>query len=374
MKPGSDTRIEFDVSKGVTVSAGMGAGERARERERLALAEFARIRDDPSSDPWIVACDVRDRAKGEDVSAGTGADDTRISDLSERIADWTNVRSYFVGGQDGRPLTTTDAYVVYTLADAKGNARTIQRSVILNDRTPPQIFPAGDEKGDGIPYATASTQFTTPRRLQAELQGSAAGYVDPGAVIEDVVDGELDAQSVLKISAGPEEVSDWNDAGAVGGKGWRVNQRWQPDRPLAGGVDLTRRGRYKVVYTAEDKSGNAGSVVRWIVVEDTTPPTMQLRWDGSDGGHATSSGDPTVGVYNFGVEWADPGWVVQDNNLKSEELDQNVAINSLLGPVPPNVDASKKSTRCTAHVLLLNSLPRSCCLCLGRRLMLTCVL
>lgn len=333
-EPGLDTALEFDVSKGVVVGAQM---------QQSALAAFNRIRDDPTVDPWVVACDVRDRGHPflDDVSAGTVQGDTSIREASKRIADWTDVKTFFVGGnQNVRPRTTTGARIKYRLADASGNIAFIERKVTLTDKTPPEIFPIDDADGQSA-YATQSSQFNAPRKVEATLKGVAAAYTDRGAVVEDVVGGVLDSKAVLSISSGPQEVSSWNDAGSSSSTadGWEVGKRWASEDGGSVqllGIDITRRGRYKIVYTAADASGNVATTDRWVIVEDTTPPTMSLVWPpssanvhghagaaaaaGGDGGGGGGVVSASAGVYNFGMPFEDPGWEARPIILMTHPL------------------------------------------------------
>ena len=119
--------------------------------------------------------------------------------------------------------TTPGTYLVsYTATDASGNQTVVNRTVVVEDTTPPVVTLTGDN----------------PQVLECP-----AAYIELGASARDTCDDN------------PTLVID-NSA-----------------------VDATTPGDYLVTYTATDASGNQTIVNRTVSVVDTTPPVLTLLGD-----------------------------------------------------------------------------------------------
>lgn len=320
------TEIYIDVSLNIKVGSGM---------RQLAQKAFEKQRDRTDL-PWIVACDVRDRLAGIDHEGPGTIEGDVAKEPGDRIADWSKVMSKYVGST--RPETGT-AEIVYRIADASNNVGEIKRKVLLFDGTPPELFLWVD-----LSQSTAGAHsYSNPLLIEAGNKDDVwSSYVDFGVRVEDVVDGNLDQNSMLTTSSGSanvkEDVADEhtfdnqkNSTTLI----FYADEAWNDGKNIPG-VNDKRLGRYKIEFTAFDKSENAGGAERWVVVQDTLPPVMTLAWPALQGVHgeyiaglgpnANAPSFEKTGWVNFGLPWQDPGVVVSDIHLPEVELLQNVEI------------------------------------------------
>jgi hypothetical protein len=116
------------------------------------------------------------------------------------------------------------AYVLtYSVSDVAGNTATKQRTVNVADGASP----------------TLSLLGANPLKIEA-----GSSFNDPGATASDAVDGNLSSQ--IQVS---------------------------------GSVNAAQPGSYTLTYSVSDSAGNRASVIRTVVVEDTTAPVITLRGD-----------------------------------------------------------------------------------------------
>lgn len=101
-----------------------------------------------------------------------------------------------------------------------------------------QTEQAGRELYVYDPNGNAEPTVTLIGLTSATIEASAAGYTDPGATATDVADGSLTPV-------------------------------------MTSNVNTSLPGTYQVTWTATDKGGLAGIATRTVIVQDTTPPTME---------------------------------------------------------------------------------------------------
>ncbi|MFM1920904.1 MAG: hypothetical protein RLZZ303_2538, partial [Candidatus Hydrogenedentota bacterium] len=127
-----------------------------------------------------------------------------------------------IGGDTVNPLAPGTYVVTYIVEDADGNEAQVNRTVEVEDSTPPAVTLLGP--------AVQTVQC-------------GASYVDPGATAQDACDGDL--------------------TGSI-------------SETLLKGVDPNVPGVYTLEYSVEDAAGNRGSAVRTVTVVDTAPPAITL--------------------------------------------------------------------------------------------------
>lgn len=341
------TQFNFDVSENIQVGDELS-------RKAMTLASYKAHRDD-SNLAWIAACDVCDRkatAGRPDGGFGSGlgrcgnsaattattiTDDNSIDTVGNRIADWTDVKSFYTGGD--RP-TTGNAEIVYRLKDSSKNEGSISRKVILFDGTPPELFPhtGPDPDPENPTFDGDPHPYTNPEVLEAIAKGSPTTYADHGARIEDVVEAELDQAKVLQVRSGAVRGDGDQELAQAEGEAFDLTTvspetAWKDG---VAGITNARVGRYKVEYSAADSAGNVGTAQRWVVVEDTTPPEITVEWPVKDGVHGPGVNGTDIfmsipnlgqaGWANFGVPWEEPGVAVADTHLLEDELRKTVEI------------------------------------------------
>eukprot|EP00729_Bicosta_minor_P003180 gene3180-28387_t len=341
------TQFTFDVSENVRV------GPQRQEEAELSY-EAQRDRTDLA---WIAACDVCDRKAGADgdglneigfgkngekkcgssdpTAATTIALDNQIASPTNRIADWTDVQSFYVGGD--RPKTGT-AKITYRVKDSSDNVGSIERTVILVDGTAPELFPYAGPTPDQT-FNPTPHPYTAPLVLEAKAKGESTTYADYGARIEDAVEAELDQSQMLKVWSGavrdPVSNQELNETSALAFDLQTVSAEFAWKEGVAGVVD-SRVGRYKVEYAAADSAGNVGFAARWVVVQDVTPPEITVEWPALDGVHGP--GDNATDMFmlvpdlgeagwaNFGVPWEEPDVTVTDTHLPDAELRSTIEV------------------------------------------------
>ena len=155
--------------------------------------------------------------------------------LECRVDAYTELGAMAFDNRDGALTPTIDISAVdpsqvgtytvtYTAADLSGNTTTGERTVQVQDTTPPEITLLGEPE------------------LAIE---AAADYTDAGATALDLVDGDLSDQI-------------------------QIDNPVDPDVP----------GYYTITYTIADAAGNAAEpITRKITVIDTTPPEIALEGD-----------------------------------------------------------------------------------------------
>ena len=134
--------------------------------------------------------------------------------------------------------------ITYTVTDSSGNSASIIRTVVVNDSTSPVITLTGSST------VNLSTGVT---------------FIDPGATAKDDIDGDL--TSSITVS---------------------------------GTVDISAVGTYLITYFVSDTTGNSTSIVRTVIVKDTTPPVITL------------TGSSTL-KFSPGDSFLDPGATATDN-------------------------------------------------------------
>jgi hypothetical protein len=305
-------------------------------------------------DPGVSTCDAVDRVRYA-VNPADMKHTKTVGDFQASTADWSLVDERLTRNEptiqrrDNRgPYTPADGVVVtYTATDDAGNSNSIERVVVINDQTPPTITQNGPS---GLTVLQPHTIEAQKKRVPYDDRDAASGG-GGGAVVFDVVE---------------KDITNGQKAFDEGTKGLVVSQE--------GAVDNTKLGQYEVHFDASDSAGNkATTVVRHILVEDTTRPEMQLALPTDD--HATEEGvvhggpcdsdvcaaldsdlDATllaaqqpqhtayvgadVAMYwNFGVPWNEAavdaqvdaakewkGWQVTDTFLPTAELEGYVSV------------------------------------------------
>ena len=176
--------------------------------------------------------------------------------------------------------------VTYDVSDSSGNAAvTVIRSVIYEDRTPPQIFLSWDNP-------------------QTITQGSP--YVELGATATDNVDGDLTNAVVIDDSA----------------------------------VDTSTVGSYEVSYDVEDSSGNAAvTVVRTVNVVAPPPnnaPTADI----------SAPSDLSVYVVGDSIQFTGSGFDMEDGALSDGSL---VWESDLDGQIGTGIDFNSMTLSAGTH-------------------------
>ena len=147
--------------------------------------------------------------------------------------------------------------LTYNASDSIGNnADPVIRTVVVRDQTGPEITLAG-----------GSDTITVECGMM---------YTDPGATAFDVCDG-IEVDTTLSDPSG-------------------IN-----------GTVLSSVGTFTLIYGAIDSAGNTSESVRTIIVEDTTPPAVELI------------GDATINL-NCGNVYLDPGVMRSDNCTAQNDL------------------------------------------------------
>ena len=287
---------------------------------------------------WVVADDLYSKDLVLDIS-GTfnekvmdpGADAFDIGDdtFLDVTSDWSEVAAEFK-----KKKYNPGIFVTYTAKDSVGNVITTQRRVILKDNTPPAITMKGD--------------------LGVVLEAEFGTIVpDAGATAEDIIEGDVTDRITVKVLLDP-------DVGAVS-----LDSATEVLR-----VDRGLLGRFSVVYTADDTAGNVQKAVNSIIVQDTTPPTLDLDFpsepelfkvgkDALDGwlnqysvftqapgaqfGLGSNSTAPVVQQvfdsqsmsWNYGVPWAEPGYQIADNHLQEYALRNRTVIDQAIDTSAP---------------------------------------
>ena len=136
--------------------------------------------------------------------------------VEEGYSAWDNVD----GDLTDRVVRTEEAgTVIYTVTDSSGNATRVERSIVYDDRTAPELVLLGEE----TVTITAGTQFQ-----------------EPGYTATDNVDGDI----TVNVT---------------------VNAEYNINVP----------GNYTIHYSVSDSHGNTAEADRGLVVEDTQPPETE---------------------------------------------------------------------------------------------------
>ena len=132
----------------------------------------------------------------------------------------------------------------YAVTDPLGNTRTVDREVRIVDTTPPAIVMNEGSQGVDFP----------------NLQGG-FGFVDPGAVVSDNYDQQIELKSTLvSLNGDDEKEIEFSSVEQLG---------------------FTKVGSYKIKYEATDSNDNSAQVDRQIEVIDTIAPQVALITHGA---------------------------------------------------------------------------------------------
>ena len=215
------------------------------------------------------------------VELGATASDNRDGDLSGSITiDASSVDS-----------STPGTYqVTYDVSDSSGNAATTAiRTVIYEDRTPPQITLVGDNP-------------------QTITQGSP--YVELGASATDNVDGDLTSAIVIDDSA----------------------------------VDTSTVGSYDVTYDVQDSSGNAAVTVMRTVNVEAPPPV-----NNAPVAEISVPADLSVNVIGEPIQFRGTGHDIEDGALSGGSL---VWESNIDGQIGTGTDFNSNTLSAGTHQIL----------------------
>ena len=151
--------------------------------------------------------------------------------------------SYYVDEQGARHAQADADWrkhlIRYVVTDPLGNISTVDREVRIVDSTPPAIVMNEGSQGVDFP----------------NLQGG-FGFEDPGAVVTDNYDQQIDLQAtLLSLSGDQEQEIEFSTVEQLG---------------------FTKVGSYKIKYESKDNNDNAAQVDRQIEVIDTIAPQVAV--------------------------------------------------------------------------------------------------
>lgn len=147
--------------------------------------------------------------------------------------------------------------IVYTVTDPSGNRVSVTRIIIVFDTIRPSIILNG---------------------FNPDSIAVFGNYKDPGAIVSDNYD----------------TISTWDTSGTF-------------YKSFPGGINCDTTGKYTIIYSVKDKSGNSNSVTRTVKVQDRTAPSINLI------------GPATVQVCRW-APYKDSGYVVHDNYDSVKQL------------------------------------------------------
>ena len=201
--------------------------------------------------------------------------------------------------------STPDTYILtYTVSDAAGNEAFEERTVIVEDTTPPALDLVGDatvnvECGGAFdePGVTAvdacdgdltgsivvggdTVDTNTPGEYTVVYNVSdSAGNAAP-SVTRDVIVADTQTPVMTLLGGNPMTLEcggAFTDPGAEAID--NVDGDLSGDIVASGSVDASTPDTYILTYTVSDAAGNEAFEERTVIVEDTTPPALDLVGD-----------------------------------------------------------------------------------------------
>ena len=161
--------------------------------------------------------------------------------------------------------TETPTAITYTVTDSYGNEASVTRNIICQDIVPPVLSLNGNEK---------------------MIIKKGSKFKDPGCIAFDDVNGDISAF---------------------------IN--------VTGTINTKVYGKQYLTYTAVDSSGNTAQVQRTVVVQEFTPPELELL-----------NGTAYI---RAGEEFVEPGFIANDNI--DGDVSADVIVSGILDTTQPGI-------------------------------------
>lgn len=265
-------------------------------------------------------------------------------------------------------INTNDIYnISYTATDAKGNTRTVNRIVHVED-TKPLIGLIGDS----TIYLEVYSEFIDPSYIILsefnDVSVNVTGIVDISLIGEytityDASDNEGNTttlyRNVIVEDTRPPIIITLNGSAPYPLEifnefvepGYLVEDNYDTsiNVTVSGFVDISNLGTYKLVYTAEDNQRNKGYATRDVLVQDTTPSIITLIGN-----------NPTI-LEVFNDPYIELGATAQDNYDISVDIEITGSVDiSTIGQytiVYTVIDSHNNLARTTRSVIVQDTTP-----------------
>ena len=202
--------------------------------------------------------------------------------------------------------------VTYTSKDKSGNKITVRRTIIIVDSIKPVLTLNGNDtiklevkthfKDPGVKITDTYypiAELDTLLRIYSNLDTSRLGtykivysLTDPSgnkvSVTRVIIVVDTMRPSIILNGFNPDSIAvfgNYKDPGAIVSDNYDTLSTWDTTgtfyKTFPGGINCNVTGKYTIIYSAKDKSGNANAVTRIVKVQDRTAPVIRLIGSGS---------------------------------------------------------------------------------------------